>query len=266
MKTSMEGKVALVTGCGSAGPGWGNGKAISALFAREGAKVFGCDIRYEAAMETQYIVTSEGGDMVVSACDVANPDQVENLVQDCIAQYGRIDLLVNNVGIVNLGGVVECSLEEWERAWSINVTSMFLTCKYVVPHMQSQGGGSIVHIGSVAGIRDSGVPYVSYSTTKAATLGLSRSVAMQYAKDKIRSNVVLPGLMDTPMIVKPLHVGYHADTVEAMRDKRNAQCPMGTMGNAWDVANATLWLASESSAYVTGAEIVVDGGITAKFA
>lgn len=264
--SSLHGKVALVTGCGSAGPGWGNGKAIASLLAREGAQVFGCDVRHEAALETQELVASEGGDITVSAYDVSRAEQVESLVHDCVARYGRVDVLVNNVGIVNLGGVAECALEDWDRALAVNLTSMFLTCKYVVPHMLAQGGGSMVHIGSVAGIRDSGVPYVAYSTTKAATLGLSRSVALQYAKHNIRSNVVLPGLMDTPMIVEPLRTSYGAGSIAAMREKRNGQCPMGHMGSAWDVAHAVLWLASAAAGYVTGAELVVDGGITAKFA
>lgn len=266
MSKRLEGKVALVTGCGSVGPGWGNGKAIAALFAREGASIFGCDIKLDAAQETQEIVRGEGGTIEVVPCDVANPAQVEAMVKDCIARFGRIDILVNNVGIVDVGGPVDYPLERWQRALDVNVTSMFLTCKHVIPHMLQSGGGSIINIGSIAGIRYSGVPYISYYTTKAATLGFSRGVALQYAKDKIRSNVIMPGLMQTPFVVEPLKDIYGGGSVEAMMEKRNGQCPMGHMGDAWDVANAALYLAGDESKYTTAAELVIDGGITAKFA
>lgn len=266
MSKRLEGKVALVTGCGSVGPGWGNGKAISALFAREGARIFGCDINQEAADETQRIVKSEGNEISVMRCDVALAEQVELLVGACIECFGRIDVLVNNVGIVEVGGPVEYPVEKWERALAVNVSSMFLTCKYVIPHMLKQGGGSIVNIGSIAGIRYTGVPYISYYTTKAATLGLSRGVALQYAQQNIRSNVIMPGLMKTPFVVEPLKQVYGGGNVDAMMDKRDTQCPMGHMGDAWDTAHAALYLASDEAKYTTAAELVVDGGITAKFA
>ncbi|MGZ3253045.1 MAG: SDR family NAD(P)-dependent oxidoreductase [Burkholderiaceae bacterium] len=266
MSKRLEGKVALVTGCGSVGPGWGNGKAIAALFAREGARIFGCDIKLEAAQETHNIVSGEGGEIEVMRCDVASNEEVAALVTACIARFGRIDVLVNNVGIVEVGGPVEYPLEKWQRALDVNVTSMFLTCKHVIPHMLQQGGGNIVNIGSIAGIRYSGVPYISYYTTKAATLGFSRGVALQYAQDNIRSNVIMPGLMKTPFVVEPLKDIYGGGNVNAMMDKRDNQCPMGHMGDAWDVAHAALYLASDEAKYITAAELVVDGGITAKFA
>lgn len=261
----LEGKVALVTGCGSSGPGWGNGKAIAALFAREGAQVYGCDLNLQAARETQTIVEGEGGQMSVAQCNVADAGAVEKLVEDCIVTYGDIDILVNNVGIALVGGVVEQSLDDWTRVMGVNLTSMFLTCKHVIPSMLKKGGGSIVNIGSVAGIRDSGVPYVSYSASKAGVLGLSRSVALQYAKHGIRSNVLMPGLINTPMVRQPkLAEGYQTSSVEEMLAKRDQQCPMGHMGEAWDIANTSLFLASDDSKYVTAVEIVVDGGITAR--
>jgi NAD(P)-dependent dehydrogenase (short-subunit alcohol dehydrogenase family) len=266
MSTRLEGKVALVTGCGSVGPGWGNGKAIAALFAREGASIFGCDINLEAAEEARRVVREKGGRIEVMQCDVASPEQVERLVAACISQFGKLDILVNNVGIVDVGGPVEYPLERWQRALDVNVTSMFLTCKYAIPQMLRQGGGSIVNIGSIAGIRYSGVPYISYYTTKAATLGFSRGVALQYAKENIRSNVIMPGLMNTPFVVEPLKDIYGGGNVDAMMEKRNGQCPMGHMGDAWDVARAALYLASDESRYTTAAELIIDGGITAKFA
>lgn len=266
MANRLDGKVALVTGCGSVGPGWGIGKAISVLFAREGAKVFGCDIRLEAAEETQKIITEEGGTSAVMRCDVSSAAEVEAVVAQCVERYGRIDVLVNNVGIVEVGGPVEYPLEKWQRAFDVNVTSMFLACKHVIPHMLKQEGGSIVNIGSIAGIRYTGVPYLSYYVTKAATLGFSRSVALQYAKEHIRSNVIMPGLMQTPFVVEPLKEIYGGGNVDAMMEKRNNQCPTGHMGEAWDVAYAALYLASDEAKYTTAAELVVDGGITAKFA
>lgn len=268
MLKRLEGKVALITGCGSSGPGWGNGKAMAVLFAREGAKVYGCDINLSAAQETQAIVQQEGGIISVAECDVTNADAMEQLVKDCVETYGDIDILVNNVGIARLGGVVEQSLHEWRQVFDVNVTSMFLTCKHVIPSMLKKGKGSIVNIGSVAGIRDSGVAYVSYSASKAAVLGFSRSVALQYAKHGIRSNVLMPGLMDTPIVRQPqlsLAEGYKTASLEEAMAKRDQQCPMGHMGEAWDVANTSLWLASDESKYVTAAEIVVDGGVSARF-
>lgn len=267
MVKRLEGKVALVTGCGSSGPGWGNGKAMAVLFAREGAEVYGCDINLDAARETEVIVREEGGAMSVAQCDVTDAGAVEALVQDCIATYGDIDILVNNVGTARLGGVVEQSLEDWRLVFDINLTSMFLTCKHVIPSMLRKGRGSIVNIGSVAGVRDSGVAYVSYSASKAAVLGFSRSVALEYAKRGIRSNVLMPGLMNTPMVRQPLLSladGYREASLEETMAKRDRQCPMGHMGEAWDVAYTALWLASDESKYVTSAEIMVDGGISAR--
>ncbi|MCO5120712.1 MAG: SDR family oxidoreductase [Burkholderiaceae bacterium] len=267
MNRRLEGKVAVVTGCGSSGPGWGNGKAIATLLSRMGASVFGCDVNLAAASETKELIDREGGRIQISGCDVADPLAVEGLIKTCIETYGDIDILVNNVGIARLGGAVELDLADWRMVMDVNVTSMFLTAKYTIPSMLRKGSGSIVNIGSVAGVRDSGVPYISYSASKAAVLGLSRSIAMQYAKNKIRSNVLMPGLMNTPMIQVPsinLSAGYKSANVEEMLEKRNQQCPTGEMGDAWDVAYTTLWLASDEAKYITAAEIVVDGGLTAR--
>jgi NAD(P)-dependent dehydrogenase (short-subunit alcohol dehydrogenase family) len=262
----LEERVALVTGCGSVGPGWGNGKAISVLFAREGAKVFGCDINLRAAEETQAIIRAEGNECEVMQVDVAKADELRALVTGCVARHDRIDVLVNNVGIVEVGGPVDYPEEKWRRALDVNITSMFLACKHVLPHMERQGSGAIVNIGSIAGIRYTGVPYIAYYTTKAAVLGFSRGIALQYAGKNIRSNVIMPGLMKTPMIVEPLKEVYGQGSVEKMMETRDQQCPMGHMGDAWDVAYAALYLASDEARYVTAAEVVVDGGITAKFA
>lgn len=209
---------------------------------------------------------SEDGKCEVARADVARAADVKSTVEACLRTFGRIDILVNNVGIVVPGGAVEQSEDVWDRVVNVNLKSMFLTCKHVLPCMERQGKGAIVNVSSIAGIRWTGVPYISYSSTKAAVLGLSRSVALQYAARNIRCNTVLPGLMDTPMFVEPLKEVYAGGDIEKMKDIRHKQCPMGRMGDAWDVAYAVLFLSSDEAKYVTGAELVVDGGITCKCA
>jgi NAD(P)-dependent dehydrogenase (short-subunit alcohol dehydrogenase family) len=265
MGERLKNKVAIVTGAGSGGPGWGNGKATAVLFAREGAKVFATDINLDAVKETKALIDGEGGVCEIQKVDVSNSKDVHSMVDRCIEAFGRVDILHNNVGIVVTGGPVEVSEKDWDRVMAVNVKSMYLTCKYVLPHMEKQGGGVIINISSIAGIRYTGVPYITYSTSKAAVNGLTQSVALQYAGKNIRVNAILPGLMNTPMIVEPLKGIYGAGDVQKMVETRNRQCPTGKMGDAWDVANAALFLASDEAKYITGAEIVVDGGITCKF-
>jgi NAD(P)-dependent dehydrogenase (short-subunit alcohol dehydrogenase family) len=248
------------------GPGWGNGKAAAALFAREGAKVFAVDINLEAAEETQGIIKGEGGECSIHQTDVSKSDEVKAMVQKCIDLYGRIDILHNNVGIVEVGGAVDASEESWDRVISVNLKGQFLTCKYVIPLMVKQGGGAIVNISSIAGIRYTGVPYISYSASKGATLQLTQSIALEYAEKNIRANAILPGLMNTPMIVEPLKGVYAGGDVEKMIQIRNEQCPTKKMGDAWDVAYAALFLASDEAKYITGTQLVVDGGLTCKYA
>ncbi len=262
MPGRLDGKVALVTGAGSIGPGWGNGKASAVLFAREGAKVLAVDINLDAAREARQLIAAEGGTCEAIACDVSQNDQVAATVAACIERFGRIDILHNNVGIVALGGPVEASEESWDRVNAVNVKSMFLTCKHAIPHMQRQGGGAIVNIASIAGIRWLGVPYISYSATKAAIIQFTRAVALQYARTGIRANAILPGLMNTPMVHASIVEAY-GNTSDDMVRARDAQCPMGHMGDAWDVAYAALFLASDEAKYITGTELIVDGGLTA---
>jgi NAD(P)-dependent dehydrogenase (short-subunit alcohol dehydrogenase family) len=270
MADRLKGKVAIVTGAGSVGPGWGNGKAAAALFAREGAKVFAVDISIEAAAETMSIIRQEGGICESHAADVSRNDEVRALTERCIHDFGRIDILHNNVGILDSGGPVEESEEVWDRTVQTNLKSMFLTCKYVLPHMvrQFEGegyGGVIINIGSIAGIRWTGVPYIAYSTTKGAAIPFTRAIALQYADKGIRCNCILPGLMNTPMVHKGLADIYGGGDIDRMIAVRNAQCPTGRMGDAWDVAHAALFLASDEAKYITGVSLPVDGGITLKF-
>ena len=264
MGERLKDKVALVTGAGSSGPGWGNGKATAVLFAREGARVCVIDINRDAVEETAGIIRDEGGECLVDQVDVTDAEQVAAVVAKCMDHWGRVDILHNNVGILDVGGPVDASLESWERVVSVNLTSMFLTCKYVLPVMEAQGGGAIVNIASIAGIRYLGIPYVSYSATKGGVLQLTQSVALEYAERGVRVNSILPGLMNTPMIVEPLKGVYADGDVEKMIQMRNEQVPMKTMGDAWDVAHAALFLASDEARYITGAQLVVDGGLTCK--
>jgi len=262
MGERLQGKVALVTGAGSCGPGWGNGKATAVLFAREGARVFAVDRNLEAARETEAILRGEGSEGTAYAADVSVAAEVEAMVAACLERYGRIDVLHNNVGILDVGGPVELSEEQWDRLFAVNVKSMFLTCKYVLPVMERQGKGAIVNVSSISSIRWVGYPSVSYSASKGAVNQLTRSIAVQYAARGIRANCVLPGAMNTPMIREPLKDVYGPGGVEEMIRRRDAMVPMGKMGDAWDVAYAALFLASDEARYVTGAELVVDGGLT----
>ncbi len=262
MGDRLQGKVAIVTGAGSVGPGWGNGKAAAVLFAREGAKILATDINRDSAEETRQIILDEGGECTVHAGDVTQSNDVESMVKQCMESYGQIDVLHNNVGILSVGGPVEASEESWDRVTAVNVKSMFLTCKYVLPHMVTAGVGAIVNISSVTGIRWIGVPYISYSTSKAAIIQFTQSVAIEYARKNIRCNCVLPGLINTPMVHNSLAEFYAAGDIPKMIEMRDEQCPTGKMGNAWDVAHAALFLASDEARYITGTQLVVDGGLT----
>lgn len=258
----LDGKVALVTGCGSAEAGWGNGKATSVLLARQGAQVFGCDLTPEAAQVTRALVAEEGGSMDVMAADVTRDEGVRGLVEGCIGRFGRIDILINNVGRSEPGDPVTMSEEVWDAQIDVNLRGAFLTCKHVIPVMAAQGGGAIVNISSVAGLRYVGKPQVAYAAAKAALMHMTSTTAVVYAAKNVRLNSVVPGLMDTPM-VRRLADKYAGGNFEEFSKTRNAQTPMGRMGDSWDVAHAALFLASDEARYITGTQLVVDGGLTA---
>ncbi len=193
MADRLGGKVAIVTGAGSIGPGRGNGKATSVLFAREGAAVFAVDRNPDAADETRGIIEGEGGAALAHRADMALAADVEAMVAACLDAFGRIDVLVNNVGIAMLGGPVDTDEADWDRVTAVNQKSVFLTTKHVIPVMERQGGGSIVNLSSIAAIRWTGIPYASYYATKGAVVAYSRGVALQYAAKGIRSNCVCRG-------------------------------------------------------------------------
>ncbi|HKH95702.1 MAG TPA: SDR family NAD(P)-dependent oxidoreductase [Beijerinckiaceae bacterium] len=258
----LDGKVAIVTGCGSSGPGWGNGKAMAVLLARQGAKIAGFDRDEAAAAETKRIIEDEGGSCFVARCDATNAKEVNAFVADCVARLGRIDILINNVGRSEPGGPVELAEETWDEQLEVNLKTAYLMCKAVLPIMERQGSGSVVSVSSVAGLRYVGKPQVAYAAGKAALLQFTRTTAVIYADRGVRLNCVVPGLMSTPL-VRRLADKYAGGDFEGFSAHRNAQVPMGRMGDAWDVAHAALFLASDEARYVTGTEIVVDGGLTA---
>ncbi|MGI9659486.1 MAG: SDR family NAD(P)-dependent oxidoreductase [Gaiellaceae bacterium] len=265
MPERLSDKVALISGAGSSGPGWGNGKAISVLFAREGANVFAVDINADAAAETASVIASESGACATFTADVSQGEQVAAMVAACLEQHGRIDVLVNVVGIARRGGVVDTPEEVWDQVAAVNLKSVYLTCKHVLPVMEEQASGSIVNLSSIAAHRWTGVAYASYYATKGAVIPLSRSIALEYAGRGIRCNTVSPGLMNTPMVTEGLTGAYGEEgDVRNLVAARSAQCPTGEMGDAWDVAYAALYLASDEAKYVTAHDLVVDGGITAK--
>lgn len=264
MSKRLDNKVAIVFGAGSVGEGWGNGKATATLFAREGARVVCVDINRVASEETVGIIAGEGGTAIAATCDVTNSDQVRALVDTVVAEHGRVDVLHNNVGYATMGGPIELDEAAWHRTLDLNVTSCFLTCKHVLPHMLRQGGGAIVNLSSIAAVRYTGYPYAAYYAAKAAVNNFTMGLALQYAAQNIRVNAIMPGLMNTPLIYQQIS-GQYADAA-AMVAARDAACPTGKMGTAWDIAKAALFLASDDSAYITGISLPVDGGLSCRAA
>jgi len=261
MGERLKDKVAIVTGAGSILAGVGNGKATAIVFAREGAKVMAVDYNLEAAEETRRLIEEEGGECITFKVDVSKASDCERMVEACLEKFGRIDILHNNVGMGGYGGPVETSEEIWDKTLTINLKSMFLTCKYVLPHMEKQGSGVIINISSLNAIRAQPAPAVAYACSKAGVIALTREVALQYAAKGIRCNAILPGLMKTPMVEFYNPDAYGDGDVELMWRRRDAMCPTGKQGESWDVAYAALFLASDESKYITGTTLLVDGGI-----
>lgn len=261
----LKGKVAFVSGAGTVGPGWGNGKATSVLFARQGAAVFGTDISREAAEETRAIIEKEGGSCAVWRCDMTDSAEVAAAVAACVERYGRIDILVNNVGGSAPGDPVAMTEEVWDDQLDHNLKTAFLGCKHVLPVMVKQQSGAIVNIASVAGFSHQvgGRVHVAYSTAKSGLLGFTRSTAIAYVKQGIRCNLVVVGTMHTPLVEQRLMKQLGEKEARDLVAKRHAAVPIGRMGDAWDVANAVLFLASDEARYVTATHLTVDGGLTA---
>lgn len=258
----LEGKSAIVFGAGQQpGRTIGNGKATALTFAREGAKVFCVDIDKPAADDTVEAIREAGGTAEAWQADVTDEDSIVAAVKACYRGWGAIDVLHNNVGASIAAGdasITEITVEAFDRVFAINLRSMVLTCKYVLPIMRQQGSGSIINISSAAAFNN--YPYVGYKTSKAAVVSLTEHVAIRNAAYGIRANVILPGLINTPTAVENRirKFGLSYEDVVAMRDK---EVPLRRkMGTAWDIANAALWLASEEASFVTGVTLPVDGG------
>jgi NAD(P)-dependent dehydrogenase (short-subunit alcohol dehydrogenase family) len=255
----LDGRVALVFGAGSSGPGWGNGKAAAVLYAREGAHVVCVDVVHDAAVETAAIIAGEGGEALAFAADVTREADIAAAVARALERFEKIDVLHNNVGITDMGALEEISEERWQRVMDVNLTSVFLACKHVLPAMQRQGRGAIVNVSSLAAAVVNEYPYYSYYASKAGLNHLTRAIAVRYARQGIRANAVMPGVMDTPLIHRQI-AGQYADAA-AMLAARHAMSPTGRMGDAWDVARAALFLASDDASYINGVCLPVDGGL-----
>jgi NAD(P)-dependent dehydrogenase (short-subunit alcohol dehydrogenase family) len=266
MTGRLAGKVAVIVGAG-AGEGfgepaevWGNGKAVAVQFAREGAWVAALDLKLEAAEATAAVIRAEGGQVLALACDATRLADLEAGMRAVVERWGRVDILHNNVGVALMGGPVDLAEADWRRSFDLNVGSAFLATKAVLPIMLRQRAGVIVNTSSIASLRWLGYPFCGYAASKAALNQFTVTVAMQHARDGIRCNAVIPGLMHTPMIYEQIK-GQYADAATMVRE-RDDLCPMGRMGTAWDVARASAFLASDDAAYITGVCLPVDGGIT----
>ncbi len=260
----FTGKVVFVAGAGSVGPGWGNGKATAVLFARQGATVFGVDIDAGAIADTRRLIEAEGGRLHIHIADMGVSEQVKVAVDACVQAFGRIDVLVNNVGGSAPGDPVTMSEEVWDAQIDHNLKTAFLGCKHVLPVMEKQGSGAIVNISSVAALSHQvgGRTNVAYATTKAGLAGLTRSTAIAYVRKGIRVNAVVAGTMHTPLVEHRLVQQLGTDAAELIA-QRHAAVPIGRMGDAWDVANAVVFLASDEARYITATQLIVEGGLTA---
>jgi NAD(P)-dependent dehydrogenase (short-subunit alcohol dehydrogenase family) len=264
----LAGKIAIVVGAGqSPGEGMGNGRATVLRFAEEGAKVLAVDNRLASAEETAAMVAQAGAECVAYEADVTKEATLVKAIEAAHRRWGRIDILHNNVGVSIAGGdasPLEITEEAFDRITAINLRGTVMACKHVLPIMRQQRAGAIINISSIAAWED--YPLVAYKATKAAMIAYTKQVAMQNAEYGVRANVILPGLMDTPMAVdtRARASGKSRAEVAAMRD---AKVPLRhRMGTAWDVANAALFLASDEANFITGVALPVDGGALAHMA
>jgi NAD(P)-dependent dehydrogenase (short-subunit alcohol dehydrogenase family) len=239
----------------------GNGRATAMVFARHGAQVVAVDRDLASARETVAIIADEGGKAIALQADVTDEAAVKAAVDECLGRHGRLDILHNNVGVSIAGGdaeITEITVEAFDRCVAINLRGMVLTCKHALPGMRAQASGAIINISSLAAW--SVYPLVAYKTTKAAVIALTEQLAILNARYGVRANVILPGLMDTPMAVDTRVAALGKSRAEIVAG-RDAQVPLGgKMGTAWDVANAALFLASDEAGFITGAALPVDGG------
>ena len=254
MDQRLSNKVAIVTGAGSSDRGDGVGSAISITFAKHGCKVLLVDKNETYAKNTASAIRDLGGESVICNSDVTKISDAEKMVDLAIYSFGRLDILVNNVGILGVGDVTNVEEENWDNVLDTNLKSMMLTSKYAIPKMLLTGGGSIINMSSCSGLRGSGqFDSIPYSTSKGAINTLTQSMAVQHGRDNIRVNSIAPGLIYTPMV--------SAEMTPEQRDLRVQAAPLGTEGTPWDIALAALFLASEESRWVNGVVLPVDAGL-----
>jgi NAD(P)-dependent dehydrogenase (short-subunit alcohol dehydrogenase family) len=258
----LQGKTAIIVGAGqSPGEGVGNGRATALRFAQEGARVLAVDRDLESARETAALVRAEGGECGVCQADVTREETLAAMVREAMALWGRIDILHNNVGVSIAGGdagPLEITEEAFDRVHAINLRGTVMACKHVLPVMRQQRAGAIVNISSVAAW--AAYPLVAYKATKAAMIAYTQQLAMHNAELGVRANVILPGLIDTPMAVDTRARAWNKTRAQVVAE-RNAQVPLRhCMGTAWDVANAAVFLASDEADFITGVALPVDGG------
>jgi len=263
MAGRLKDKVAIVVGAGSSGPGWGNGKCTAVTFAREGARVMCVDLRRAAAEETAGLIRHDGGEAIAFEADSSRNADVRAMVEACLARWGRIDVLDNNVGIGSTGGPVELDEDEWDRVFEVNAKSFFLTAKHVLPVMEEQGRGAIINVSSIASIRSpKGVAYVAYNASKGAVNGLTLAIASQYAGKGIRCNAILPGLVDTAM-PKAFFGGLPEGERQTAWDSLGSSRPLRRAATPEEIVNLALFLASDEASYVTACDYLIDGGRSA---
>lgn len=246
----LEGRVAIVVGAGSSGPGWTTGKASAVLCAREGAQVVVADVDPRAAEETAEIIRLEGGRVLAVPCDATDVAQVERLAAETVSAFKRIDILIDTLSLPVEGRVVDVSAEDWQKAFAVNLSAAVTAMKAVIPVMAANGGGSIVNVSSIASHVATGPALAAFAASKAALNQVGRAAAIEHAGSKIRVNTVVPGFLKTGS--SPCGAA------------KPGAVPLGDVGDAWDVAYAALYLASSEARFVTGIELVVDGGVTLK--
>jgi len=264
MGDRLKGKIAIVMGGGQTpGETIGNGRASAILYAREGAKVLVVDRRLDSAEDTCQMITREGGTAAAFAADAIKSDDCQKMAEACVQRFGRIDILHNNVGIGdNDGGLNQLTEEAWDRILAVNMKSVIMPCKHVIPIMRGQGSGAILNISSIAAVCNVGI--LAYKTSKAGVNAITNQLALSNAKYGIRVNCIMPGLMDTPMAIEGISKARGV-TKEKLRAERDAQVPLSArMGTGWDIAHAALFLNSDEAKFITGVILPVDGGQSAR--
>jgi NAD(P)-dependent dehydrogenase (short-subunit alcohol dehydrogenase family) len=255
MTGRLAGKVAIVTGAGSQNEGIGNGRAMAVLMAREGAKVLLVDRKIEAADLTAKMIADEGGEAVAFEADVTDETSAASMSAAAVERWGRLDILVNNVGIGVSRPVSEVTREDWELQMTVNVTSMVLVSKPAIHAMAANGGGAILNISSIASRRGGGL--APYAASKGAVEALTRAMAADHGRQGIRVNAIAPGPVYTPMV-------YARGMPEDLRERRRKASVLGTEGTAWDIGWAAVYLCSDEARWVTGVVLPVDGGVLVK--